>query len=544
MITMANNMNSGKRIPKEEWDKLTPEEKKKILAARKAQGEKDGSGFMQDWLWYALNDRIAKDFGSLPYNLLSGVGFDLKMSPVKGTNIVAHGVEHSVMVLHTVIGPGVATRSTSGVNAAARQLYEFVRHANSGAKNYESADLMMYILAMADIYAQVAEIARAIGIVQFYPIENRSIPDTLLKSLGLDPADMRAHIASYRGTLNVLIKKINGLAVPKEFTIFDRVAYIYNKVFADSSSIRGQFYIFSRDYNRVWNPTGPAGTQLVAEKITRMLGPGKFRSLSQDLQDLESMVDAVFEDQDSATMGGDILKAFGNENLHFLNFIAEDYVVSPVMDENVLAQIENAVMPVSTYTGAGWNTDSLIINQQAGVISYEPMFDIGTVPSTADEIYGVMNDYLLNSHKDEPDYKDNLEWTRLMATFVTDDNQWAVTSCGTELVLGFTAYTTEQVNTSTFTTGALYGNIYWEAQSGAAANLSVRFQWIEQFDWHPIMYYMIRGGTQTSPTFTLYPGGDLKKYTVISSENLKNLNECANTAVLWSRNFKVAKAEE
>lgn len=181
-----------------------------------SSADKHGVPWKNDWQYYAVTEQIAKDIGSIPYNKLPGASVKLE-AIVNGEKSALSYMPQSVCVLRYLTTCGRATERTSGINMAAVQLYTFVRHANSGARNYEAADLMMYILAMRDIYAEYFELKRVIGLAMSYTYTNKNLPDLLIQACGVDPIDLRRNLAQYRGRLNVLAEKINSWAVPKYF---------------------------------------------------------------------------------------------------------------------------------------------------------------------------------------------------------------------------------------------------------------------------------------------------------------------------------------
>lgn len=494
---------------------------------------KDNIPNKNDWHFYAASEEIAKDIASIPFNYMGGTPFGvggtmpiLPGIPNQQTNFKA-GSLHSIMRVNYVNAIGVTDTQTKGINMAATQLYTFIRHANSGARNYEAADVMMYVLAMRDIYSQFFMTKKVLGYAGLFNYYNHNYPDALIKSMDIDPVDLRHNLAQYRGSLNLIAKKINSFAVPKYFKIFDRAAFINSYLFGDSSSIRGQAYQFFKSGYYTWSSTtSEKGTELVYHdtEVT------KFSDL---LDILNEQLDALFLDEDALTMSGDILKAFGDGDLYQIMQTPDDYITPLTMDEDILAQIENSI---GIFFGKSDGiTKDLNITQQNQIIKFVPKFSIPT-----DDIDGrivpTMTSLAFNSHKDNPQYNDVLEWTRLMTTVeakldLSTGLSVTVTSCGLEIVLNYQMYRYDN-----------NGDLHWDNLGSFALtghedyNTPVdRMADVMQFDWHPLIY------TINVLTGEVIVGGDLKVATVISKDTLERINDAAVYGALYGSSLYNSK---
>lgn len=511
---------AGKRIPDEAWKTLTVEQKKEISMLRKKG--------TNDWRWYAISEQIAKDFSSFPYNVMQGLDLKLNVTTyvtdssgsVSRLHTVARSKAMGVGIIDYFNTPGYADQRTSGINMAATQLYTAVRRKNSGAKNYEAADLMMYILAMREVYAEILEDRRILGLAGLYALENHYLPDLLIKSLGIKTDDLQENLAVYRGRLNLLITKANALAVPKYFTAFNRADFICSNLFADSTSIRGQFYMFKREYRYTYSATAStSGTALIATPTENMNSNITFAAR---LTALENMLDALFLDDDVNTMSGDIMKAFGYDALYTISEINEDYVVQPLFDENILAQIENCVINGGVgFEGGPTPPVAINVTQQNQLITFMPTSSVFT--STGE--IPVLDSVVFNSHKDEPSYTDNLDWSRLITAGTKQlDNYIVYDSFGLEFVIRLTICKylpgTDTLSSYTFSQVAVE-----DAQDLPYAALS-------EFDWHPLVYIPEGSISVQNGRFVIF--GDLKKYTVLDVDTVRNIHNAAVTAAFWS----------
>lgn len=112
--------------------------------------------------------------------------------------------------------------SSSAINLAARQIYADIRRANSGAKNYDPTDVIMYIYSVIEMYELVADLIRVYRIANTYDGLNRNLGDKLVIACGYNPLDIRANLPQLRFNIVQIILKLRTLFIPKGFTILDR----------------------------------------------------------------------------------------------------------------------------------------------------------------------------------------------------------------------------------------------------------------------------------------------------------------------------------
>lgn len=512
--------------------RMTDEEKRKKFGdkydpnfgkGQKKTDNKDDYPTENDYRFYAVDEQIAKDVGSISYNVLAGQALDLGIEQVIEEGSVKTKVKttvNNVMVIKTIDAQLSTGDASEGITTAQTQLYGFVRHVNSGAKVYEPSDLMMYVLGMRSVYNSAFKVRRLIGIANYYNVLNRNVPERLSAALGVNFADLQANIAKYRGEFNILCKRINSLAVPKYFKAFERGAYIYNNVFTDSDSITGQFYVFDREgYFLFSTTTSEEGTELIYTPYNT----GTL-SLEYYLQTLRDQINAIKDDTDAATMTGDILHAFKDGELYGVSGVTEDYVVAPTMDEDILAQIENMVVADSwgfeTATRSGMN-----VTQSNGKIIWTPSWTVNTI------VYNYTNK-VFNSHKANPDYKDNLEWSRLITVIDAEATAPTTTkvtlkSCGLELCAGMVMYKGEENATGLRTSNLLPMTSTTVSRSTLSAMMT-----LQQFDWHPAILLILASGSGTVSSVEV--AMDLKRYTMLADSTIINIHNEANLAAFYA----------
>lgn len=536
-----------KEIEKKEKDVKSMDGKgSKYVGKQRKTGRNAGQGtpMRNPWDLYASSDGIARDVASVPYNHISGTPFNW----VKGlqtadlTAMLPHSQLPGVCVISYVPTPGGASiDATSSINMAARQLYSFVRRNNSGAKNYESPDLMLYILAMEDIYINFYEAKRCYGLMSNYQFMNRYTPDAILRGIGIDPVDLRSNLASYRYQLNQLALKINSLAVPKYFKSFIRRVVVASQIYCDSTSPRSGYYIYSKNGYYTFKPTlyTTGGCLQYTETSASTLV-----TLQSKLNIITSQIEAVIADDDMNTMMGDLIKAFGESGLYQVTEIPENYSVLPVYDENILAQIENSrswsLLLSQVTSESGVTHAGLDVWQKDNVLYYHPIIDDGTA-GTAIAYRAQLGKAIvpiLNSHKDSPDYKDNLEWTRQMSVFSgkTFGDHYSLLDCGLEIITGY-AYVAQKADNSgvhVIVSGSVLAHSDTTSKGDSTDTVLGILSAASQFDWHPFYYY-------SNESDDVWLGslfcGDLKVFTQVDASVVARIHQCANYSVYYSPNL-------
>lgn len=94
--------------------------------------KKDLKSKTNDPSWYAADATLMRDAASIPFSWSVGTTLDIGVDE----NYVVPGI----CAIDTVPSFGYSTDTTSPLNIAARSMYSFIRHANSGSANYDAPD--------------------------------------------------------------------------------------------------------------------------------------------------------------------------------------------------------------------------------------------------------------------------------------------------------------------------------------------------------------------------------------------------------------------
>lgn len=471
MSTKPNNTRGNNRASKQRASKKNDfgaKSNSKYAADKKnCKGQRDIGLFEEgdtknDPSWYISNESLLKAGASFPY------GYPVGAPAYLDNDIYSHAgklVISGICVVDLMPTIGVSRNAASPVNVAARKLYSYIRHANSGASNYDAPDLMMYMMAMDSMYSWYWNGVRAYGTVNLYNKQNRYVPDALIHALGFDPDDLRRNYAQLRYGLIALAMKINNLVVPNTMTIFERHRWCFSHLWADGTAPKSQlyafrpkgYYVFAKDTNGAgmlkWH-----GVKYATEGSTDV----KPMKVSDYLDIMYAMVDPVITnyDEDFGIMSGDIMKAYDASQLYTLPAIAEDYSVMPEYDETVLSQFQNATITGLPVTGTMDITQIVDPdNINAGALLYNPKWPRLTADAGGhSDLDAYVHSYaaslnvaeydlrcmdrLISLNKDDPAPADTLEATRLTVTLepMADSLAMQLSASGTEIAVLGTVY--------------------------------------------------------------------------------------------------------
>lgn len=497
-----------------------------------------------DPAWYAQNAQLMSDYASFPFGVPLGTSI-----PGVGATSGLHAVP-GVMALYYAPTIGVAKGETDPITIAARNIYSYVRHANSGHSNYDSPDLMLYLVAMDSIYMLHAFMKRALGVMLDYSPTNRYYPRALLVAMGLDPDDFMANIADFRGFINQYAVKIGSMCVPNSMSYMARHSWMTEGLFVDSNSSKAQTYMYvPYSYYKFGLTTGdaPVGqltrANLFEPRTLVAVGSGVPTSNLKKFSTLrtfaENLLAPIITNEDMNIMSGDILKAFGPEGVVKITGVLDGYMVLPIYSEEVMSQIE-ACTVVNADVSGGVTQDTSI---GGGYLISSDTFTVqADLPGTSTTPLITIFDYdgqrILNFHHDGVQPAEVMVATRLMAAYSTSLSSrklvYTPLAVGSEVVTYGLVYTYNRqtqggaqiLNAFPFATvlasyrQATSVNIYSPQVTTDA------LAYVSQFDWAPHIWLVdMPSDTESNPGNV--PLADLDNYTILSTENLRNLHTAA-----------------
>jgi len=470
--------------------------------------------------WYRVNDQLLNDAGNYSFNNPLGnttrVTELTQLDPsitVTNFNSLDTSVP-GIMAFRYIPTIGYSPDSNSPINIAAKALYGVVRADNSGAKVYEPADMMKYLMALDSAYSMYAFMARIYGLSRVYSAVNRYWPKAVIESMHVDFTDVMNNNADLRYAINIMAAKLNTLCAPSLMKIFDRHFWMNMGVWKDAEFDKSQLYLFTPKYLYKYDEeTVPASLLPIDFYQT----PNKMTV--KNLTDIaDSMINALFASEDIGIISGDLYKRYGAEGSHKLNAVDEYFEVYPTYDEVVLSQIQNirCVGDVDINTA---KITELTADPDKGAL-----YQVLGKSAQSRVNPGIEIAQMLNIDKEVGSISsgDVMEASRLTAlgyNIVTKDSettaQFIIDICGSEVITTMNIF---NLNNGQLNKLYEFTNFATVGATGLSA--------ISSFSRHPIVYAGSASATGYSID-TVIPDYDIGNYTVIGKHGLRKLHETA-----------------
>lgn len=470
---------------------------------------------MNDASWYYQSEQLLRDTASISYN--APLGLTLPVNAVSEPENVIRTALPGIIRCGFVPVPGICNDNSDALNIAAKNIYSYVRHQNSGSKNYDAPDYMLYLVCIDSLYMLFNEGQRAYGVAGYYSATNRYYPTALLQALGFDPADLLSNLADFRAFLNTCAAKINSLCVPKKMKLFERHSWMVSRVYLDSESTKPTAFCYVPDayyaYDEL-NGAGKATKQIRPETMTIDQYKGLFNTLFNYLNNSE----------DIGIMSGDTLKAFGAD-LWTIAPVPAEYVTPIVYEEEVLMQFHNA-----TFLGLPKDMDitqGTQIGVDAGVLKCNPSF---LLADASNDVVGAKY-AVIDTHKSDVTPADTMVYTRLTQVLpsytMTESGLVAKctpTTCGTEIgtrmIVYYNSLSSEGLKLTT--------QIIFTA-AGAQSAATVSLCQLSRVDGYPGLWITEKttNAEGKEVRFAKYLFENLDNYTTVDQEVLKRMNDCA-----------------
>lgn len=487
--------------------------------------------------WYFKDKRILEDTASYSFNQPLGTRLHFNQYHLPtglDTNKIGASAVPGLMTVRLALTPGIAVSAEDPVNIAATNVYSYVRYKNSGSANYDAPDLMMYLLAMDSLYACWNWMQRIYGFASIYSQTNKYLPRAYMEANNVDFDDVMAHLADFRAWLNVKAQSISAFCVPATMTYNIRHSWLFSNIFKDSDTNKAQQYMYVPAWFYKYDETSsPKGGQLVPViAVPNTVGTAKKYKVTDLMNMLNSMIEAVNYAEDIGIMSGDILKAYGAGNLFTLSPIDPDYKVEAVHSPEVLWQIENMHCLFAGSTDI--SQFNITQDPNTNFIKYNP------------ELTGVVaprNGGYLNFHHNDITAENVIVASRLLAATVTKTGtqNTTITSCGSEIALNaYLSVFVENANTSATLTDSTQLQLiikeipfvtYPELKNGLVDVETLNeyltiIGWYSAFDWAPELLLGV-GYTDAESHLNHSTVGvirDWDKYTLLDNQDIESMN--------------------
>lgn len=529
-----NNKNKGKKNGyKDQRNKLRDDDR---LTDRSISKDNDVS-------WYASNPQMLKDAASLPFNVLTGASVTLTADGGDVDYVVP-----GIAILKYLPSVGLSDQANSAVNVAARNLYAFVRHANSGRTNYDTPDLMLYTLAVSSAYAYHAELMRVYGLLQFYMYTNRYTGRAIVEALGYDYEDLVSNMADFRYAINQNALKLNSLAVPANIPYFSRQIWMPSGIYMDRPSTHAQFFAYQSAAELYFEEMKGDQTFGTLHLIPRINDDTLKYGIADVVDRMQAILNPILLSEDMNIMSGDILKAFGTSGLMSVPQIPENYAVIPAYSEEVLHQMHNFTptgeLPATFEYTSDFCQNWITQDPQTGFIIHQPR-----VVRRSDYIEPdyIKSNLLIDIHHDSPDAGMVMVSSRMMAALDYDAPEeitiegkgyyvYNVPVCGSEIPTSIDVYKFEDTeddfgNPRIISKRILTPNVYFPllaSSSNKVTETAIASTFLSSFDWAPTLYgwgYVEQSGVTVAQF--LSPIGDLDNYRPVYDKDLRRMHECA-----------------
>lgn len=506
--------------------------------------------------WYARDNQLVIDAASIPFSQPLGDKvnfFDPSFNVYNWgiTDYFGSGTGNGeafpgILTAKTKSSFGGSYNVRSPLNVAANMLYTHVRYMNSGRKNYDPADLMIYVGSMADVFSYLVWMERIYKKAFIYSQRNKYIGDALLKSEHIDADDIKKNLANMRYWINTFINKVASYAIPSDIYYFNRRAWIYGSIYLENpdANIKDQLYQFSPDgFYRFELDANSAGMlkYYILDEIQTLPATGYTFS---DLTKIgEFLMANITGDEDFGLMAGDIIKAFDGRIIG-LAPLPEESDLIPVYSEYVLEQFHNATI-IGSERGANQSADHLgDVTQDSGglLIEWEGIHDDsgGGTYSQRHEYKAatLMMNKLLTVNTPTPNPIDVMECSRMLISnngiYLANGNRYVTFNCGADYV------TSVEIT---------WIDLNGDVQSGTPFNWGTNAENIDKitsamlkskcrlslFKYAPINYLYSRTGTEGTSGGTISDVnviGNVNNYTILHEDVIAKLHEVALLSML------------
>lgn len=473
-----------------------------------------------DISWYNANPTMLRTAGSLSFNNPIGIDIFPDMNNYEGSTSskVLSWTIPGIMQLNMIPTIGATKDANSIANIAARKIYAFVRHENSGHTNYDAPDLMLYILAMDNLYSFYNWITRLYGSIRLYSGVNRYLSEYLIKSMGVNYDDIRKHGNDLYFNLLDWAARLKTFHIPSTMSYLTRHAWLFSQVFKDSPDPKSQLYIFNPSHLYYWAENeGVWSLTPIAIRPSRL---SSYLTYDNIVQLMETMIAGVARSEDFNIMSGDILKAYGN-NTFTISPVDVSYVLEPTFNNSVLMQIHNLRVMDDYLPGKIKNdaTGSFLINES-------------TCVSSLDYPY-LSHNLFLDLHGEEPSPENVMIASRLMANWrvVPDTTDEELENYGSEIVVGchVTNMQDDMMGVAYESTIKTDYTIDEATKDTDSRTLLANISRLIPFGEFPIVYSShisdTSGVKKNEGVRQAYNNFD--NYTIITGATLRKLHECA-----------------
>lgn len=378
---------------------------------------KDGD--VNDSSFYYLDDTLRDQLMNYSFNSFNGVKdvFDTSVPGIGASSQTSEFLNGNVMTIYlnpSVTPPVNPNAPTDGINLVGMRNYTVLSSNNSKTTIYLPQDVTILMCAMKALAETLCWNTRNFGFLYLYNQRNREIPDKLLKDNYIDPDDFRKNAAGYRIRFNTMLTAVNRIPFFSNFGAFAKAKEIYSNVYYDEDSPMCQYYEFT-PYS-TWLFDEAYDSNGAGLKTWMKYGAGTYRYMSQVLDDIQTMIDALLNSSSLNAIYSDILRVFekGNGTLMHFDLIPDFYAVEFKKSDEIDLYIDNLTImnePAESTAGAGDEND-MSCDANANLVKYNPVWKSNQA-STLKWVWGMYSHGLVNFKNPNPNVEERVAATRL-----------------------------------------------------------------------------------------------------------------------------------
>lgn len=322
---------------KKKFKTLTPDELNEFKDLDSRKGSKSDKRFVpgNDFSWWNKYPELMGDAANLLENYLAGTKFIDSYIPV---GAITYYLQNTYGSEDSVTGP---------INLASRNLYLKMFQKYRGITSYDPTDLGIVMIATIEVFTLIAKLERIYGVINFYDVSNRNIPETLCHALGLTTTQadyIRAHLSDYRYDLNNIIMRAQRILLPKDMSILLDKLSLYGYVYKDHDSTDAQAIVFDTEIYGFFEETMLDTGSSVRFRTAAESGFALLNTTNRNKSFfplLEELVSRLLTSESVQKIYGDLLAFFGIEQMVSLQSLPADYKIQPVYSESILHKIHN-----------------------------------------------------------------------------------------------------------------------------------------------------------------------------------------------------------
>lgn len=513
-----------------------------------------------DVAWYAKNPELLKAAGSYGFSYLTG-----SKLPFTGT-VDGYG-KYVPGIMSIEWCPAFGGPSIEVVKKAADQIYNFTVHGNSRNTKYAASDMFVTIIATSNCFNMVAAMIRAFGVMKKFSDRNDYTPKGLVTAMGFQYEDLKANLSDMWFDINEMVASLGQLWLPKDMPYVARQFWMNSNVYTDAANPKAQYYLYTQArYFMYQDIQFATGTSLSTAYYVDASGnshpfyPGANKyTWAMWKQVFQTCLNALIQAEDRGTMLGDILKAYGRENLYTVSEIPADYSIDFTYSPEVLSQIENCTVSSAYATFGGLKQDS------------QGMLEAYWISTRADKISdetGLMTDQMvLNFHQAETPTPEQIMVATRMSTVggtvitampcvgaaaykpdYSNPKSQAITNyaivvpreTGTEVAIGIKVWYKDEITAGS---PSMMSNAVMTPVPNKGSEMTPPYMCINQFaqwaafDWAPWIYISAVDSDSTGTPSNTGSGyidnptvlaiGDYDNYTILSAGDLHKLHTAA-----------------